>query len=102
MRKKLQVKPLPKNRKVSGPREPVAKNYKLVALNAKNCRIGQDHHNATLSDHEVDLVVALHEEGMTYVTLAEKFGVHPETIGKWCRGTFRGQAAVRFKKTPVG
>ena len=74
MRKKLQVKPLPKNRKVSGPHEPVAINYKLVALNAKNCRIGQDHHNATLSDHEVDLVVALHEEGMTYVVLAEKFG----------------------------
>jgi len=36
-------------------------------------RVGETHHNAKLTDHEVELIRLLHEGGMTCVEIASKF-----------------------------
>lgn len=42
---------------------------------------GEQHHNAKLSDKDVDQIRELHEQhGLGYRTIANKFEVHPSTI----------------------
>ena len=48
---------------------------KTVAVNDAGLRIGEDHPNAKLTDAEVERIRSLHEDGMSYDTLAEKFEV---------------------------
>lgn len=69
---------------------------KFVALNEKRRRIGQDHPNAKLTDHEVDLIRDLREQGMKYTTLAEKFEVSKSTIAMVCRYQRRAHWAASW------
>lgn len=57
--------------------------------------VGESHHKADLTDHEVDLMLELREEGKTYAWLAEKFEVPYMTVRSICRGRTRGIAPVR-------
>ena len=41
-------------------------------LNDEGRRVGESHPKASLSDHEVELMLTLREEGMTYAWLVEK------------------------------
>jgi predicted DNA-binding protein (UPF0251 family) len=66
---------------------------KMVALNERRRRIGEDHPNAKLTDHEVELIRDLREHGMKYKTLAEKFEVSKSTIAMVCRYERRGELA---------
>ena len=68
-----------------------------IAVNTFGNRIGEDHPNSKLTDHEVELVRSLRESGMTYPLLAEKFGITKWAIGRICRYERRAQVAVRFK-----
>lgn len=43
-------------------------------------RIGETHHNAKLTDHEVELIRALREEGIKIVEIAKKFECTPSNI----------------------
>lgn len=70
----------------------------LVAINEKGRRMGEDHHNAKLTDGEVDLVRKLHAEGMGYAEIAEKFGVSRVTVGRICRYERRAESVVRWKR----
>ena len=54
--------------------------------------VGEAHWNAILSDHEVELLIALRKEGMTFVWLAEKFEVSPTCCRDICSGRRRGLA----------
>ena len=75
---------------------------KTVAVNDAGFRIGEDHQNAKLTDHEVDLIRQLHEkDGVSYRTLAEKFGVSKGSIVKICLYERRNQFATNIKKVPV-
>lgn len=69
----------------------------LVAFNECGMRIGETHHNAKLTDHEVELIRQLHEQGLTYERLAEKFEVSKWAIGMICRYQRREQTPARWK-----
>jgi len=60
--------------------------YKVL-VNDSGQRVGQYNLKAVLSDHEVELIRQLHEDGIGYRRLAEKFEVHKSTIQFIC--TFR-------------
>jgi hypothetical protein len=69
---------------------------RLLKFNDLGRRIGETHHKAVLTDHEVELLLQLREEGMTYTWLAEKFEIPKMTVRSICRGRTRGMAATRM------
>lgn len=73
----------------------------LIAMNELNRRVGQDHHNARLTDGEVELIRALADGGMRYADIAEKFEINRSTVGKICRYERRGQSVDHFKRVHV-
>lgn len=44
-----------------------------VGVNEKGLRVGEDHQRATLTDHDVELMRQLREEGIGYKRLAKIF-----------------------------
>lgn len=75
--------------------------HKTVAVNEAGLRIGEDHPNAELTDAEVELVRKLHEQGLSYDDLAEKFLVSKWTIGRICRYERRAQTPAAYKQVHV-
>lgn len=69
-----------------------------VAVNDAGLRIGEDHPNAKLTDAEVERIRSLHEDGMSYEALAEKFEVSKWAIGRICRYERRAQTPSSHKK----
>lgn len=64
---------------------------------------GQAHPNARLTDHEAELVLELHAQGMGYDRLGVIFEVHKSCIAKICRGERRSlvlkdEAVLRPKR----
>lgn len=45
-------------------------------------KYGEDHHNAQITDHEIELIRQLREEGMRFVDLIEKFGISKGYLSK--------------------
>ena len=43
-------------------------------------RVGETHHNAKLTDHDVELIRLLHEDGMNCVEIAKKFECSRTTV----------------------
>jgi hypothetical protein len=64
----------------------------LVAVNDQGRRIGESHPRAKLTNHEVDLVHELVEEGMSYRQVAEKFEglISKAGVGHIVTGRCRG------------
>lgn len=52
-------------------------------------RKGESHPKAKLTNHEVDLILALHHDGMEYALIAEKFEISVSSVGKIVRGLRR-------------
>jgi hypothetical protein len=85
-----------------------AKNYmkglvmqKLVALNEKGARIGQEHPGAKLTDAEVAVLLDLRDEGFSYSWLAAKFEVS-KSCARWiCTGRNRSQTVARTIRVSV-
>ena len=61
----------------------------VTRRNAQGRRIGEHNPGAKLRDHEVDLVLALHDEGMSLAKIAEKFEVTKSCIGHIVSGRRR-------------
>ncbi len=57
----------------------------LVKKRKRGYRRGDGHHNATLSDHEIELIRQLRDEGMPLTLLAAKFRVSKGYMSKVCR-----------------
>lgn len=57
--------------------------------------VGESNPKAVLTDHEVNLMLELREEGKTYPWLAEKFEVPEMTVRSICRGRTRGVPVAR-------
>lgn len=74
---------------------------RIVRVNDRGLRIGEDHQNALLTDAEVDLIRRLHLGGMGYATLSEKFEVSIWAIGRICRYERRAQTVAGFKTMHV-
>lgn len=74
---------------------------KAVALNARGYRIGASHHNAKLTDDEVETILYLREAGLSYAQIASKFDdgktVSKSTVRKVCKGEIRAQVADRYR-----
>jgi len=70
----------------------------LVAVNDKGRRVGEDHPNATLTDHEVDLLLELREsEGWGYRRLAKRFDICKSQARNIVKGRQRIQQPARYK-----
>jgi DNA-binding NarL/FixJ family response regulator len=69
---------------------------KLLALNANGRRIGEHHPRAKLLDREVDQVLALLEEGLSYAEVAAKFDVSKSCIAHIATGRRRCQTPDRL------
>lgn len=67
------------------PRQALLKKWKKVATTGRTergpgFRIGETHHNAKLTDHDVELIRLLREGGMKVKEIAKKFECSPSNI----------------------
>lgn len=74
----------------------------LVAVNEKGRRIGEAHPCAVLTDHEVDIVFVLHEEGWGCRRIARKLEVSRALVRKILKGDLRAQVPARYKVVMEG
>lgn len=72
-----------------------------VAVNDQGYRIGEDHPNAKLTNHEVDLILDLRDQCMSYRQIADKMEVSKSLIRDICKGRKRCQSAWRWKEINV-
>lgn len=74
---------------------------RLVKVNERGLRIGEDHQHATHTDAEIELARQLHADGMSYKQLADKFEVSKSTIAGWIKYRRRGQHPTDWRKVRV-
>lgn len=72
----------------------------MVGVNEKNRRVGDSHHNARLTDHEVDLIFELYGQGYGYRKLAAKFEISKRHVRDILSGRRRGQVASAWRVVP--
>jgi hypothetical protein len=72
----------------------------LVGINDKGRRVGQFHPQAKFSDHEIELVRALIESGMTHKEIKDKMDCSLDLIKKISCGD-RRQRPTKWKRAPV-
>lgn len=70
----------------------------LVAVNDRGRLIGESHPRAKLSDHEVDLIRELAEDGMSYQQIAEKFECSRSTVQAIVECRIRASTPDRYKQ----
>lgn len=71
---------------------------RMVAVNAKNYRLGEDHHRAKLSNHEVELLLNLADEGYSQTWLANKFEIGRRTVRDYLAGRKRCQSPAALAR----
>lgn len=69
----------------------------VINLNERGNRIGESNPKAVLTDHEVELLRTLRDEGFTYGWLAEKFDQSVHAVGRICRMERRNQLPHRTR-----
>lgn len=69
---------------------------RMVAVNERGHVVGEGHPRAKLTDHEVNLMLALRDEGFSLTWLARKFEVSRSCAQHICSGRFRSQVPVRW------
>lgn len=74
---------------------------KTVGVNHLGRRIGQDHQAARLTDAECELIRQLHEEGLSYKKLADKFGIGKSTVRDIVTFRRRGQFPVEWRTVTI-
>jgi DNA invertase Pin-like site-specific DNA recombinase len=68
----------------------------MLAINEKGYRIGEDHHRAKLTNHDIELIHALLDDGMSQQLVATKFDVSRRTVRDIAAGRIRCQTAARY------
>lgn len=72
---------------------------RLVKVNDRGLRVGEDHQHAKLTDHEVELMRHLHEvDKVGYRRLAKMFDLSKTTVRNICNYRWRCQTVVGFRK----
>lgn len=75
------------------------KPHLYVAVDERGFRIGETHHNATISDQMVDMIRDLFEyDGLKCQEIAERTGIAKSTIVKICRYERRASRPHRWKR----
>lgn len=75
---------------------------KRVAVNERGRRIGESHPGAKLTDEDVETILYLREQGLSYTEIAAKWDEPGKTISrsavrKVCTGATRAQLPDRYK-----
>jgi hypothetical protein len=79
---------------------------KRVPVNSAGKRIGQEHQLAKLTDQDIELILYLREQGLSYGDIAKKFDDGRVTVSKShvysiVKGIRRGQWPARWKVISV-
>jgi transposase len=74
-----------------------APTRRRVSVNDRGHVVGQDHHRAKFSNHDIDLMIELHADGMSYLQIAIKFETSKFTVRDYVKGRRRGHTAVGQK-----
>lgn len=69
---------------------------RLLAVNEKGYRLGEDHHRAKLTNHEVQLALELLDSGMSERLVAEKMEVSRRTVRDYKAARTRAQTPYRW------
>ncbi|CAB3648548.1 hypothetical protein CEY09_05385 [Achromobacter marplatensis] len=71
---------------------------RVVGINELGLRVGEDHHRATLTDHDVELMREIREtEGLGYKRLAKMFDVSVAHVRNIVHYRVRVQVPTRWK-----
>ena len=70
---------------------------RVVAVNEHGQRIGEDHPGAKLTDHEVELMIEMHEDKVGYRKLAKIFEISRSQVRNICKGIKRSQTPHDWK-----
>lgn len=74
---------------------------RVLAVNAAGYRIGESHHRAKLSEADIETILYLRDEGLSYAAIAAKFDdgitVSKSTVRDICQGRIRAQTPDRYK-----
>lgn len=71
---------------------------KLIGINDDGRRVGQDHHRAKFTDHEIEQMRKLRDEGMAYSRIASVMECAEATARHICKHLRRAQQPTKFKK----
>jgi hypothetical protein len=71
---------------------------RVVGVNDRGLRVGEDHQHAKLTDAECELIRELHATGWSYKKLSGKFEVGKSTIADICKFRRRGQYPVDWRE----
>lgn len=74
---------------------------KNVAVNERGLRIGEDHQNARYTDGEVEMVLALRDDGKSYGEIARLAEMPKSTVRDICKGRRRCQCPTHWKTVRV-
>ena len=72
---------------------------RIVGVNERGLRVGQDHQRAKLTDAAVEMIRRLHEDGVSYRVIAIKFDIAKSTVQDICTYRRRAQTAVKWRTT---
>ena len=70
----------------------------MVGVNECGRRVGESHPGSKLTDSDIDIICQLHEEGLGYQSIAEKFDVSKSAVRDWVTCRRRSQYPSRFKR----
>ena len=86
------------------PKQYLLRRWRQVATTGecdrgKGWRVGETHHRAKLTDHDVELIRLLREGGMKIVEIARKFECTPQNI--WMIVNYRSRIQVGMEVRKV-
>lgn len=73
----------------------------IVAVNENGNRIGEKHHRSKLTDHEVELIRTLFDDGMRVSEIARKFEIAKAHCWDICHYLVRCQTVAEFREVNV-
>ena len=85
------------------PKQALMREWKKVSTTGlskrgRGYRVGETHHNAKLTDHDVELIRLLREGGMKLKEIAKKFECTPECVSQIVNYKSRSQVGMAENK----
>ncbi len=74
---------------------------RVVAVNERGLRIGEDHRLAKLTNAEIECLLGLRDQGWSYRRLASAFEISKSAVRMYCKGLRRCQVATAWKTVEV-
>lgn len=77
------------------------KNIATIQIGEYGRRVGESHGRAKLTDHEIDLIRKLKEEGMSAAAIAEKMEISKRYVYKVVNFERRACVVAEYKRVAV-